>query len=57
MFLEHQMISEESCDTEDWRNDAENSKRLPSQTFCLVVYNICGIAFTKQTFCCCCCCC
>ncbi len=28
MFLEHQhvkMISEGSCDTEDWSNDAENS--------------------------------
>ncbi len=28
MFLEHQhiiMISERSCDTEDWSNDAENT--------------------------------
>jgi len=33
MFLEHQfsiLISEGSCDTEDWRNDPENSV-LPSQ--------------------------
>jgi len=25
MFLDHQMTSERSCDTEDWSNDAENS--------------------------------
>ncbi len=32
------MISEGSCDTEDWSNDAENSDLLHKNTFYFKVY-------------------
>ncbi len=40
MFLKHQisiLISEGSCDTEDWSNDANNSA-LPSQEIYIYIY-------------------
>ncbi len=42
MFLEQQisifMISEELCDTEDWRNDAENSAAHHSNELYVMIY-------------------
>ncbi len=32
------MISEESCDTEDWSNDAENSALITEINYILAVY-------------------
>ncbi len=38
------MISEGSCDTEDWRNDAENSALITAINYILLYIN------TKQLF-------
>jgi len=35
MFLEHQMISEGSCDTENWSNDANVT--VFSKHICIIV--------------------
>jgi len=35
MFLDHQMTSERSCDTEDWSNDAENSALITGKKYIL----------------------
>jgi len=43
MFLEHQhirMISEESCDTENWINDINPKNILQKKTFTLNCNNI-----------------
>ncbi len=37
------MISEGSCDTEDWSNDAENSALLHMNKLCFKVYLIAKI--------------
>jgi len=39
LILEHiRMISEGSCYTEDWSNDAENSALITGNTFNLTIY-------------------
>jgi len=38
MFLEQQAISEGSCDTEDWSNDAENTALITGINYILIYY-------------------
>jgi len=49
MFLEHQikirMISEGSCDTEDWSNDAKNYS-----FYCIFLFNQCNLGENKMLF-------
>jgi len=42
MFLEHQIrvISEGSCDTEDWSNDAENAALITRINYTLLYIHI-----------------
>jgi len=40
MFLEHQIIILESCDTQDWSNDTENSALITGINYILLYIHI-----------------
>ncbi len=48
MFLEQQiwMISEGSCDTEEWSNDAENSALITEIYYIYYILNVVNFKFT-----------
>jgi len=53
MFFEHQIhifrvVSEGSCDTEDWSNDADNSALITGVNYTLLfIYNYFKLSYLK----------
>ncbi len=50
MFLDIRMISEGSCDSEDWSNDAENSALITGINYILQHIHIENSCFEMQYF-------